>query len=162
MSDAIEARLAALEATVVELQDQLDVFRVVASYAPSVDGGAVVEVAQLWTEDCVYDSDGDAPLVGRGAIEALAERIGGLNMGVAHNFNLPMVVVDGDRAVVTGESNTFAKVDDVYVVHRVSANRWELEKVDGRWQVTRRVNRLLDGIPEARELLVQGLRDSLA
>jgi ketosteroid isomerase-like protein len=158
----VEARLAALEARVVELQDQLDVFRVVASYCPSIDGGAVAEAPQFWTEDCVYDSDNDAPLVGRGAIEALAERIGATPMGVAHNFNLPVIVVDGDHAVVTNESNTFVKVDDTYVVHRVSANRWELDKVDGRWQVAKRVNRLMSGDAESRALLTQGIRESLA
>jgi hypothetical protein len=37
--------------------------------------------------------------------------------------------------------------------HRVSANRWELERVGGTWRVVRRTNRLLDGTPEARALL---------
>ena len=38
-------------------------------------------------------------------------------------------------------------------LERVSANRWELERIDGTWQVIRRTNRLLDGTPEARRLL---------
>jgi ketosteroid isomerase-like protein len=151
----VEDRLAALEATVVHLQDQLDVLRVVASYAPSIDGG-MKGAGLFWAEDCVYDSDNDDPLRGRAAIEALAERIRGLEVGIGHNVSFPVAVVDGDRAIVTGESNTFVKVDDQYVVHRVSANRWELEKVDGRWLVTSRINRLLDGTDEARALLRRG------
>ena len=38
-------------------------------------------------------------------------------------------------------------------LERVSANRWELERIDGTWRVIRRTNRLLDGTPQARRLL---------
>jgi hypothetical protein len=158
----IDQRLAALEAKVQELADTLEVMRVIASYAPSVDGGAADVIGQLWTDDAVYDSDADAPLVGRGPMVELAERVGGLAFGAAHFFNLPIVTVSGDRAVVTGESNTYHQEGDRYVVARVSSNRWELDRVDGTWQVRRRVNRLLDGSPEARELLARGTRESLA
>jgi hypothetical protein len=155
-------RLAALEARVQTLSDTLDVMRVIASYPASIDGGAADVAGRFWTEDAVYDSDADAPLHGRGALVDLAERIGGLGMGAAHFFNLPLVTVDGDHAVVTGESNTYHQEGDRYVVARVSSNRWELDRVDGTWQVRSRINRLLDGSPAARELLARGARESLA
>ncbi|HEX5586273.1 MAG TPA: nuclear transport factor 2 family protein [Acidimicrobiia bacterium] len=159
----VEARLQALERQVVELQDSLDVLRVVASYGPSVDGGAAAEAGLLWTEDCTYDSDNAAdPLRGRTTIEELSERVGQVPMGVAHFLNLPVVVVDGDRATVTGHSNTYHQEDGKYVVARVSSNRWELEKIDGRWQIRSRVNRILDGNQEAKELLARGIRESFA
>jgi SnoaL-like domain len=158
----VEARLLALEARVRELEDTLDVIRVVASYGPSVDGGAAVEAGRLWARDGVYDSDADTePLRGRPDLEALSARVGQLPMGVAHFLNLPIVVVDGDHATVTGHSNTYHQEDGRYVVARVSANRWELDKLDGRWQVHSRVNRILDGTPEARELLARGVREAL-
>ncbi|HEY2333275.1 MAG TPA: nuclear transport factor 2 family protein [Acidimicrobiales bacterium] len=157
----LDQRLAALEARVQELSDTLEVMRVIASYAPSVDGGAADVIGRFWTEDAVYDSDADAPLVGRGPMVELAERVGGLTFGAAHFFNLPIVTVQGDHAVVTGESNTYHQEGDRYVVARVSSNRWELDRVDGTWQVRHRVNRLLDGSPEARELLARGTRESL-
>jgi hypothetical protein len=43
----LEVRVEALERRVTELQDTLDVLRVVASYGPSVDGGAAVEAGRL-------------------------------------------------------------------------------------------------------------------
>ena len=157
-----ETRLAALEARVRELEDTLAVLRIVATYGPSVDGGAVTEAGRIWTEDCAYDSDNAAdPLRGRGALEALAATVGSVPMGVAHFLNLPVVVVAGDRATVTGHSNTYHQEDGRYVVARVSANRWELVRTDDGWKVHRRVNRLLDGTPEARELLARGVRESL-
>jgi hypothetical protein len=158
----LDARMAAPEARVQVLSDTLDVMRVIASYAPSVDGGAADVIGQFWTEDAVYDSDADTPLVGRGPMVELAERVGGLTFGAAHFFNLPIVTVHGDHAVVTGESNTYHQEGDRYVVARVSSNRWELDRVDGTWQVRHRVNRLLDGSSAARDLLARGTRESLA
>ncbi|MGD9797970.1 MAG: nuclear transport factor 2 family protein [Acidimicrobiia bacterium] len=159
----LDDRLAALEARVQELADTLDVMRVIASYAPSVDGGAPDVAGLIWTEDSRYESDNaDEPLIGRAPIVELAERIGGLPMGVAHFFNLPLVTLDGDRAVVTAESNTYHQDGDRYVVARVSSNRWELDRVDGTWLIRNRVNRLLDGSPGARDLLARGARESLS
>jgi SnoaL-like domain len=159
----VEARLQALERQVTELQDTLDVLRVVASYGPSVDGGASVEAGRLWTEDCSYDSDNAAePLRGRATLEELSATVGKVPMGVAHFLNLPIVVVDGERATVTGHSNTYHQEEGKYVVARVSSNRWELEKIDGRWQIHTRVNRILDGNQEAKDLLARGVRESMA
>jgi hypothetical protein len=156
----LEARLRSLETEVARLRDQLDVWRVVASYAPSIDGGASAEAPLLWTEDCVYDSDAAEPLHGRAAIGALSDRVGHLDIGAAHFMNVPVVVVEGDRATVTGESHTLHQEGGQYVVARVSANRWELVRVDGAWLVESRVNRILDGTDEGRQLLAQGIREA--
>jgi hypothetical protein len=156
----IETRLRAVEAEVSRLRDELDVLRVVASYAPSIDGGAVEAAPGFWTEDCVYDSDADEPLRGRPAIAALSERVGGLPIGAAHFLNLPIVRVDGDHATVTCESNTFHQENGRYEVARVSANRWELVRDRGTWRIRSRVNRILDGTPEGRALLVRGIQES--
>lgn len=161
MDTDLERRLTSLEAEVARLRDELDVVRVIASYAPSVDGGAAEEAPLFWTEDCVYDSDADEPLRGREAIEALSNRVGQLPIGAAHFLNLPVVVVRGDEAAVTCESHTFHQEDGRYVVARVSANRWELIRQDGAWRIKHRVNRLLDGTEQGRELLARGIRESV-
>ena len=159
----IEARLQLLEQRIQELEDTLDVLRVVASYGPSMDGGSGPDAGQFWTQDCVYDSDNASePLQGRSAIEELSARIGQLPFGVAHFSNLPIIVIDGDHATVTAESNTYHQEDGKYVVARVSANRWELDRVEGTWQVRLRINRLLDGSPAGREVLTKGVREALA
>ncbi len=155
-------RVEALEAQVTRLRDELDVLRVVAGYAPSIDGGAATEAPLLWTDDCTYDSDADEPLRGRGAIQGLSERVGTLPFGAAHFLNLPVIIVDGDHATVTGESHTFHQEDGRYVVGRVSANRWELVRVDHKWQIHTRVNRILDGTSEGRELLARGVHEWMA
>lgn len=47
--------------------------------------------------------------------------------------------------------------DAGYRVWRASANHFALERVDGRWQITTRASRVLDGQPYAHALLDAGL-----
>ena len=159
----VDARLAALEAKLAELQDTLDVLKVVASYGPTVDSGASAEAGQLWTEDCTYDSDNaPEPLRGRTTIEELSARVGAMPIGVAHFTQFPIVTVDGDRAVAIAQSNTWHQEDGKYVVGRVSSNRFELQRVAGRWQINNRVNRILDGTEAGRDVFRQGIKESMA
>jgi hypothetical protein len=158
--------LAALEQRVRELEDRLAIYQLVASYGPSVDGGAVAEAGRLWTEDCWYDSDsstaGSDGVRGRAGIEGVAKMCGDLDMGVAHITHLPIVTVDGDHATVVGHSNTFHQAGDEFHIARVASNRWELERIDGKWQVRVRRNRLLDGSGESKQVFVEGLREAQA
>ena len=66
---------------------------------------------------------------------------------------MPQVAVDVDTAVAVNHSRVYLRDGAHWRLERVSANRWELERLDGTWQVKRRTNRLLDGSPEARALL---------
>ena len=86
----------------------------------------VIPSSRLTPADGVYDPGGASPYVGRAAV-------GDLVCGERHRAYLK----DGPH----------------WRLERVSANRWELERIDGTWQVIRRTNRLLDGTPEARRLL---------
>jgi hypothetical protein len=157
-----EDRLDALERRVRELEDTIAIYQVLASYGPSVDGGAGDAVHQLWTEDCRYDTDtGSGGMSSRDEVATMANNVGGVPPRFAHVINTPIVVVDGDTAVATGHSTTYRRDGERFYPDRVSANRWELERVDGRWRTKLRVNRLLDGSPEARAVLARGLRESL-
>jgi SnoaL-like domain len=155
---------AALERRVRELEDRLAIYQLVASYGPSIDGGAVREAGRLWTEDCWYDSDapsaGDDGVHGRAGIEGVARMCGEMDFGLAHITHLPVVTVDGDRATVVGHSNTFHQVGDEFQTGRVASNRWELERIDGQWQVRLRTNRLLDGSAGSKSVFAEGLRDA--
>jgi hypothetical protein len=156
---------AALEQRVHELEDKLAIYQLVASYGPSIDGGAVAEAGSLWTEDCWYDSDassaGPEGVHGRLGIQGVAEMCGELSFGVAHITHLPVVTVDRDRATVIGHSNTFHQEEKEFRVGRVASNRWELERIDGRWQVRRRTNRVLDGSAGSKDVFADGLREAL-
>ncbi|MFC9790959.1 nuclear transport factor 2 family protein [Rhodococcus sp. NPDC127528] len=142
------------------LEDKLDIMHLISGYGPAVDSGSAEAVADLWTEDGRYDVDTGA-MTGRTEIEAMVRSRNHqsyIHGGCAHLVGPPHIVLDGDTAVATchsqlvmhdGESGTNR-------VARITANRWELARVDGRWKVTVRTNRLLDGRAEAREILAAG------
>lgn len=161
--DVTEA-LAAMNRRIREVEDKLAILQVVAGYGPSVDGGAAAEAGALWTEGSWYDTDaspGASVPHGRAGIEGAARRFLEEPVGIAHISHLPLIKVDGDRATVVNHSNTFDQDGDDFRVGRVSANRWELVRIDGTWQIERRVNRLLNGSRESKDVLGDGTREVL-
>lgn len=156
MSDA-EQRLSALEGRVQTLEDELTITRLILSYGPSVDSGNAQDVAELWEPDGSYDTDG-WHMGGRAEIadmvhsQAHQDWIRG---GCAHVIGAPHVTVSGEEAVAIcyslmvvhdGSANGFR-------VQRATANHWRLRKGSAGWRVTSRTNRVLNGQPEARDLL---------
>jgi hypothetical protein len=73
--------------------------------------------------------------------------------GCAHLLGPVAIDLAGDRAIARNHSVVFRHQEGQFAAHRVSANRWEFARTDGRWQVTHRDNVLLDGAEAARALL---------
>lgn len=177
MSD-IDERLAAMEARLAALEDQVQIYQLMSAYGPLVDSGAADDVAELWTKDGVYDwGGGPAPdptvelrqgaagaAFGQPAIAAMVrgdyhqQIIGG---GAGHVIGLPHVAVDGDSAVAISYSRLYRRDGDGFKVWRVAANRWELVRTSSGWRVLRRTNRVLDGSAEARALLRSGFPEPM-
>lgn len=157
MNDAIEARLATLEARLTELQDREAIRNLIASYGPLADSGDAVAVAALWHDDGVYEVGGFGASQGHEAIAALIDGATHRQLmqdGCAHLLGPVHIRIEGRRAIAVGHSCVLRHHDDGFAAHRVSANRWELTKdADGTWRVSRRCNRLLDGDPAAQALL---------
>lgn len=159
MSDT-EARLAALEARITSLEDQLAIYQLLATYGPSVDSRTGDVTASLWAENGSYDY-GAAPLEGAATVGSLVNiepHIHYVADGCAHVISVPHVSIDGDRAVAIGYSRVYLNQGDHWRVERAGANRWELVRTADGWRVQNRVNRLLNGQPEARALLSEGIK----
>lgn len=159
---ALEARLTATEAHLREAQDRLEILQLVATYGPAVDSGAADATAGLWVHDGVYDT---YPHVFAGQ-EEIAAMVGGerhqglIHNGAAHLLGIPHITIDADTAVVTNYSQLVRRDPntDSFTLWRTGVNRWELRReANGEWKVVHRANRQLDGTPEARALLGQGL-----
>ncbi len=149
-------RLARLEARLGELEDREAIRELIARYGPLADAGRAGDVAALWAEDGVYAVDGYGENRGRAAVAALITgptHQGLMQAGCAHVLSPIRLDLSGNRAVAVGYSCVFRRRDDAFEAWRVSANRWELQKRDGQWQVLRRTNRLLDGNAAAVALL---------
>ena len=91
--------------------------------------------------------------------------------GLAHFAGLPRIDLDGDRAVVTSYLQILTPhptaephevpnhgVSNGFRIHRVAANRWELERTAGGWKIRRRTVRTIDGTEPPREILRGALR----
>ncbi len=155
--ERVDARLAALENRVHQLEDHLAVLRLINSWGPAVDTGSSQEAAALWDESGVLESD-LSRLEGPGEVVAMVESDGQRELirnGCAHVQSAPVVTVDGDQAVAIAYSQVFLHSDRGHEVWRVSANRWECHRTPDGWRLTRRVNRVVDGAPAARSVLVQ-------
>jgi hypothetical protein len=161
VADAREAeRLAALEERVRLLEDQLAVQRLVNTWGPAVDTGDSGAAAAIWADDGVLESD-LSHLVGPDAVAAMVESDGQqelIRQGCAHVQAFPLVTIDGDTATATGYSRVYRYLKGAHEIWRVSANRWEFRRTPSGWRVTRRQNHVIDGGPEAQELLNRGLR----
>lgn len=157
----LEAIVQSLEHRVRQLEDTLAIYRIVASYGPAVDSGSAEAAAALWAERGTYDlgirfldgADAIATMVRGDHHQAL------IDGGAAHALGPPVVTITGDTAVATGYSNVFRPTTDGFEVWRTAANRWELSRIDERWQVTSRTTRLIDGSEDARGLLRRGVTE---
>lgn len=168
--DSLDARLAALEARLTDThdrlaaaEDELAILRILAAYSPRVDSGDAEGVAELWTEDGVYDVD-TGRLEGH---DGLVEMVTGdahqgiIAHGCGHVPSLPVVLLNGDRAVATGYTQLVVRSSKPgrYTVVRVTASRWELERrgsvdaPDRGWRVVLRTARAMTDDGEGRALL---------
>ncbi|MFI9411329.1 nuclear transport factor 2 family protein [Nocardia gamkensis] len=140
------------------MEDKWQILELLATYGPAVDSGSADGTAEIWLENGIYDVDSGL-LSGRDDLRAMVAGEVHQNFilnGSAHMMSLPRIEVDGDHAVAIGHSQLVLRTAGTaadFEVARITANRWELVKIDGRWRVERRVGRLLDGRPDARALL---------
>ena len=62
------------------------------------------------------------------------------------------VEVDGDHAVAVGYASVYVREDDQIKPWRQAYGRFELERRDGTWQITRRTSRAV-GSPQRADVL---------
>lgn len=159
--DTVGAAVENLARRIAELEDREQIARLVSRYGPAVDAGSSTDTAALWADGgrYAYAIDGElAVLEGR---ESVADMVDGdlhqsiIDAGAGHVLTNPSVELDGDRAVAWNHSMLVRHDPDSgrYYVDRLAANRWLLRRTPDGWLVEERVNRLLDGSSDARELL---------
>jgi uncharacterized protein (TIGR02246 family) len=137
------------------LEDREAIRDLIARYGPLADAGEAQALAALWCEDGEYDVGGFGVARGRAAIAALIDadfHRSLMTEGCAHILSPPAIDLDGDRAIAVNHSLVLRRQADNWTVWRAAANRWELARTSEGWRVERRVNRPLDGKPDARAL----------
>jgi uncharacterized protein (TIGR02246 family) len=155
-----EDRIGALEQRIGALEDELAIHRLIVTYGFAVDTGDAAATGALFTKDGLYDVDTTLVMHGREGVEAMVRgpRHQSLLPNCAHTIGPAVVVVDGDTAVATAYSRIYKRDGDTIGLWRLSFNRFELERRDGRWQIARRTTRML-GHDEAHGLFARALHD---
>lgn len=151
----LTARIVALETLTRFLADQIQIGQIVAAYGPAVDTLDGEAAADLWTRDGVYETAGQV-FSGRDGIAGLVsfgphpQLVAG---GCGHVNSAPVIAISGDEATARSYSRVYRRSGGGWFIERLSANRWDLVREGTGWRVLRRVNRLLNGDPAARDLL---------
>jgi SnoaL-like domain len=152
-----------LQRRVRRLEDESAITKLIMSYGPAADAGLTSFAGQLWLEDGVYDWDAAGePYQGGAAVDAMLQGDGHQGLiarGVAHFAGPLLIDLDGDRATALNYSLIMRREEDRYFLWRVSAVRWDVERVDARWRIRRRSNRLLDETGAGRGLFGDTLRE---
>lgn len=157
---SMEERLARLERRVATLEDELAIHRLIVTYGFAVDTGDAAATGALFTEDTLYDVDTTLVMRGRSGVEDMVRgpRHQSLLPNCAHTIGPAVVRVDGDRAVATAYSRIYKRDGETIGLWRLSFNRFELERRDGRWRIARRTTRML-GHDEAHALFARALHE---
>ena len=146
--------MSSLEQRLRTVEDRLAIQELIASYGPAVDSANEAAVDALWDEAGWYEIDGSrltAPAIG--SLVHSDTHHSYLEAGCAHVLSSPRITLTGDTAVAVNHSCVLVRGEGRWNAVRVSANRWELARTTEGWRVTTRTARLLDGEPEAQELL---------
>jgi hypothetical protein len=148
-----------LEERVQRIEDHLAIQNLIAAYGPAADSCNMEDMTRIWHEDCVYDIGGIGRYEGHERLKQAFQidfHTANVKQGSGHASTYPHVVIEGDRATATHYGTLFARRGDQFVLLRLTASRWDLQKFPGEgWRVMKRTNRALDGNPEARQVLTE-------
>ncbi len=166
MTDA--ERIALLESRMRLVEDELAIRTLILSYGPAADAGLAEVAASAWLADGSYDwKAGTEPFEGPDGVAAMLRsdahrRL--MDQGVAHVAGPPVIDVAGDEATAVAHAMVMRRDHQTgrFFLWRLSAARWELERLDGVWKVRRRTHRLLDDTGEGHELFAVALAEMAA
>jgi len=167
MASTLEDRIRAIE-------DRLEIYNLIASHPPSADTGADYYTRAAYAENGELDLGRGKAMAGNEAIAAVTKtpaHQAAIAGGLAHFAGLPRIELDGDRATAisylqiltphpTAEPREVPNhgVSAGFRIHRVAANRWELERTPVGWKIRRRNVRTIDGSEPPREILRGALK----
>jgi len=144
------------------VEDRLAIYNLIAMHPLSADTGNAAFFDAIYAEDATFDrGEGLSGASGRDNLLAMANsdaHRAAIAGGLAHLGTLPLVQIDGDSAVamsyiaiihpdaegVPQELPNHGTTEG-FRIHRVVANRWELNRINGTWRISRRTALPMDG-----------------
>jgi len=162
-----------LEDRLRAVEDRLEILNLLAGSPFSSDIPSTSFWEAMYDEQAVMDRGGGLEqIIGRNAVVSIldsAEHAAAVASGMAHVAAPPHIRIDGNRAVATGYLQILVPnplgpevglgqylPTQGLLVWRLTANRWELERTDQGWRVTKRSIRAVP-TPDALTLLHRGI-----
>ncbi len=155
MNEDTSKRLAALEARIKDLEDHIALFQTLSTYGPAVDSLQHDEATKLWTDDGIYSGD-SREMRGRAEIKEMLDgpdHRSYVAQGCSHIMSMPLLKIEGDRAVGLGYHQLFRHTERGFELFRLTVSRWDWVRAPEGWKAVKRSHRLLNGNASARELL---------
>jgi len=162
-------RTSDLEERLRAVEDRLEIIQLMMSHPPAIDGRALGYWANALTEDSTIDRGPPDPekhsgdWQGEYGKKQIMQEVGGPELqaarekGLAHMTTVPYITTKGNEATAINYTHVLGFESGSFRIRRVVANRWDLRRQAGRWKIRRRTFRLMDGKPEAREILRKGV-----
>jgi hypothetical protein len=151
------------------VEDRLEIIQLMMSHPPAIDGRALGYWSAALTDDSTIDRGPPDPekhsgdYKGEYGKKEIMEEVAGPELqasrekGLAHMTTVPYITIKGNEAVAINYTHVLGFENGSFRIRRVVANRWELRRQAARWKIRRRTMRLMDGKPEAREILRKGV-----
>ena len=167
------AQASGLEQRIRALEDQFQIYQLIAGYGAAVDSATFEFCASAWAQDGLFDRGAQDPDAHSGHFEGAygkdrimqevtSPELSALrNKGIAHIMTLPHVTIAGDEAVATCYTELITREDNSYRMRRITANVWDLARGAQGWTIKRRTIRLLDGSEAARHLMRQSIQRNI-
>jgi hypothetical protein len=152
-------KLADIETRLRKVEDQLEIIQLISRYGIATDSANWPALEQVWAKDAAYRIADIGNFEGHEGLQKLVSGDYGqelVKFGCAHVASIPYIVVDGDKAVATNHGILLRHLDGKFFVERITATRWEFERVDGRWLAKLRLNEILKENERARALFTEG------
>src|ERR1700757_3991100 len=124
------------------LEDEREISRLIASYGPAVDAGDAAAAARLWATHGTYDVEG-WQMASQDDVHAMVSSASHQNLvanGCCHFIGPSVVAGREDSAVAVAESLVLVRDGSSYRVWRSTANHFELQRIEGRWRITKRTS----------------------
>jgi hypothetical protein len=148
-----------LEERIRRLEDKEAIRDLLSRYSFAIDLGRIDDFVSLWTDDCIFRTDGGGGLTtfsGREEIRSHLERdlssLSSVAGRIQHLLLSNLIEVEGDSARATGFQVVTRNTGSGFEVYRTSYRTFEFRRSGRRWRIREAIS-IESGTPEQDRLI---------
>jgi hypothetical protein len=159
MSHEVDRLVEGLARRVQALEDEAAITKLLVRYGFTVDSDDVEAMLKLFDRKTRITLDGTWEMHGHEEARQIVE--GPAHQGYlpycAHNLGPFVIEVNGDEATASGYSRVYLRSGEEFVVERVSANWWRLERKESGWLIVERETALIGSGDVSLDIVRKGI-----